>query len=85
MKQPPTDQGQAFFLAVAALRVGLSQRLVHVTATGAIELFQARTSRHAIAGEHVSANQFVQRSQKHGAAADLVGERGDAEIDPSRA
>jgi hypothetical protein len=36
---------------------------------------------HAIGGEHVGADELVERAQKHSAAADLVGERRDAKID----
>ena len=36
---------------------------------------------HALAGEHMGADQLVERAQQRGAAADLVGERRQAEVD----
>ena len=36
---------------------------------------------HALGGEHVGADQLVERLQQHGAAADLVGERRQAQLD----
>ena len=36
---------------------------------------------HALAREHVGADQIVERPQQHGAAADLVGERRQAQVD----